>query len=160
MRKTSLVLLATLVVAAPLWADETINERRPLSSTGAVEIEMISGTVKVIGWDQSEVEITGRLNDVSEQLEIDVDHDAVSIEIMPSRGRHHNLPAEMIEVRMPRGARLELETISASIDVTELTGDVSTQLGQRRNPPGGGFTPRGGGNGERDHHPRGRRRFE
>ena len=61
MRKTGLILLAALAAAAPLWADEPVDERRPLSSTGAVEIEMISGTIKVIGWDRSEVEITGRL---------------------------------------------------------------------------------------------------
>ncbi len=125
MRKTGLILLAALAAAAPLWADEPVDERRPLYSTGAVEIEMISGTIKVVGWDRSEVEITGRLHDVSEQLEVDSDGEDVSIEILPPRGRHHNLPAEVIKVRMPRGARLEIETISASIDVTELEGDLS-----------------------------------
>jgi hypothetical protein len=112
-----------LTAACPLWADGEVNERRPLAPDGLVEVEMISGSIRVIGWDKAEVEITGRLKRPHEQLEIDSDEDAVSIEVSPPHGRHHNLD-ESLQIRMPRGARLEVETVSAPVDVTDLTGDV------------------------------------
>jgi len=119
-----LLFVVMLVAAGPLWASGEVNERRSVSPDGLVEIEMISGSIRVIGWDKNEVEITGNLWRPEEQLEISADGGVVSIEVSPPYGRHHDLD-ERLEVRMPRGARLEVETVSAPIDVTDLNGDVA-----------------------------------
>ena len=107
MRYARLLFVVTLAAACPLWASEEVNERRSMSPDGLVEIEMISGTIRVIGWDEDAVEITGRLWRPLDQLEIDSDGDQVSIEVNPPYGRHHNLD-ESLEIRMPRGASLAL----------------------------------------------------
>jgi hypothetical protein len=119
-----LLFVMMLAAAPPLWASEEINERRSMSPDGRVGVEMISGTIRVIGWDDDAVEIKGRLTRPSEQLDIDSDRDEVSIEIEPLQGRYHDLD-ESLEIRMPRTARLEVATVSAPIDVTDLMGDVA-----------------------------------
>jgi hypothetical protein len=124
MRYGQLLLLVMLTAACPLWAAEEVNQRRPLAPDGLVEVEMISGSIRVIGWDRAEVEITGRLKRPHEQLEIDSDDDEVTIEVSPPHGRHHDLD-ESLEIRIPRGARLEVETVSAPVDATDLSGDVA-----------------------------------
>jgi hypothetical protein len=124
MRYARLLFVMMLAAACPLWASGEVNERRSMSPGGLVEVEMISGTIRVIGWDQNAVEITGRLTRPAEQLDIDSDGDVVSIEVNPLHGRYHDLD-ESLEIRMPRGARLEVETVSAPVDVTDLTGDVA-----------------------------------
>lgn len=124
MKYTRLLFVMMLAAAFPLWASEEVNERRSMSPDGLVEVEMISGTIRVIGWDQDAVEIKGRLTRPREQLDVDSDEDEVSIEVMPLHGRYHDLD-ERLEIRMPRTARLEVETVSAPIDVTDLIGDVA-----------------------------------
>ena len=124
MRYARLLFMGTLVAAGQLWASEEVNERRSMAPDGLVEIEMISGTIRVIGWSEDAVEIAGRLRRPQDQLEIDSDGGHVSIEVSPPYGSHHGLE-ESLEIRMPRGARLEVETVSAPIDVTDLNGDVA-----------------------------------
>lgn len=123
MRYIRLLFLLMFTAACPLWAAGEVNERRSLAPDGLVEVEMISGSIRVIGWDRAEVEITGRLKRPDEQLEIDSDGGHVSIEVSPPHGRYHDLD-ESLEIRMPRGARLEVETVSAPVDATDLSGDV------------------------------------
>jgi hypothetical protein len=86
MKYTRLLFVMMLAAAFPLWASGEVNERRSMSPDGLVEVEMISGTIRVIGWDKAEVEITGRLTRPREQLDIDSDGDEVSIEVMPLHG--------------------------------------------------------------------------
>jgi DUF4097 and DUF4098 domain-containing protein YvlB len=114
----------TLGAAWPLWAAGEVEVRRPLAGDGRVGVEMISGSIRVLGWDKHEVQITGRLRFPDEQLEIDGTEDHLSIEIAPTEGRT-SAEDESIEIRMPRGARLEIETVSASIDASDLSGDVA-----------------------------------
>lgn len=124
MKYARLLFVLMLVAVGPLWASGEVNERRSMSPDGMVEVEMISGTIRVIGWSQDAVEITGRLRRPLDQLEIDGDGDIISIEVSPPYGSSRG-DEERLDIRMPRGARLEVETVSAPIDVTDLSGDVA-----------------------------------
>ena len=125
MKRLTLFLAALFLAAPGLRASEPVDERRTLSERGVLQLEMISGSVEIIGWDKAEVAITGQLHDVSEQLEIDSDGDEISIEVSPPSGRFHNLPPEKLEIHVPRTVTIEIETVSAPINATGLEGDVS-----------------------------------
>jgi len=124
MKYACLLFVVILAGTCPLWASGEVDERRSMSPDGLVEIEMISGTIRVIGWSEDAIEIRGRLRRPLDQLEIDSDGDEVSIEVSPPYGSHRG-DEESLEIRMPRGARLEVETVSAPIDVEDLNGDVA-----------------------------------
>ena len=101
---------------APAWAATPIDQVRPLDPRGRVEIDNLKGRVEVRAWDRQEVRVTGSLGDGVEKLVIDGDRDELRIEVKyPNRSR--NTEPTMLVVQVPLQAELEIETVSADIDV-------------------------------------------
>lgn len=101
---------------APAWAATPIDQVRPLDPRGRVEIDNLKGRVEVRAWDRQEVRVTGSLGDGVEKLVIDGDRDELRIEVKyPNRSR--NTEPTMLVVQVPLQAELEVETVSADIDV-------------------------------------------
>ena len=101
---------------APAWAATPIDQVRPLDPRGRVEIDNLKGRVEVRAWDRQEVRVTGSLGDGVEKLVIDGDRDELRIEVKyPNRSR--NTEPTMLVVQVPLRAELEIETVSADIDV-------------------------------------------
>ena len=101
---------------APAWAATPIDQVRPLDPRGRVEIDNLKGRVEVRAWDREEVRVTGSLGDGVEKLVIDGDRDELRIEVKyPNRSR--NTEPTMLVVQVPLQAELEIETVSADIDV-------------------------------------------
>jgi DUF4097 and DUF4098 domain-containing protein YvlB len=131
MKRTNLRLLALVVLltaAAPLAAAQPVNERHPVAPGAAVSIENIAGSLVITGWDQAEVEITGTLGDGVEGIEVESDGEGISIEVKYEenyRGRHTS-ETELV-IRVPQGSPLEVETVSASIEVSGVRAAVGLE---------------------------------
>jgi DUF4097 and DUF4098 domain-containing protein YvlB len=116
------MLLTILLAAGTLWAGEAVNEHRNVASDALIELNLIAGTVKVTGWQKSEMELTGTLGDDRQKLEITGGKDRLKIEVdFEDEGEHHNVEGSDLELRVPRGARVRIETVSAPITVSDLT---------------------------------------
>lgn len=125
MRKLAVWTTIGLLAAAPALAQRMVDESRPLSPTGRVEVSNVEGSVKVIGWGNAEVEITGTLGTDVEKLEITGDESVLRIEVNVP---HHEKRLETdLVLRVPVGARIEVETVSATIEVEGLTGSVNLE---------------------------------
>jgi DUF4097 and DUF4098 domain-containing protein YvlB len=133
MHETSRLLSAGLllaVMAAPAWArDEMgmgmgmmskngpINEIRTLAADGTINVNNMTGTISVKGWDRNEVSISGTLGDDVEKLDISGDAKTLSISVRhPSRLRG-NVSETHLELRVPARAQLQLDAVSADISV-------------------------------------------
>ena len=111
----STVALACLS-ALPALAGTPIDQTRPLDPRGRVEIENLKGRVEVRAWDRQEVKVTGTLGDGVEKFSLDGDRRNLRIEVKyPSRSGRTE-PTVLI-VQVPTLADLEIETVSADIDV-------------------------------------------
>jgi hypothetical protein len=121
--RTIVVTAAAAVLAGPALADQ-VDERRPAASDGFVEIENPAGSVRVIGWSKAEVAVTGMLGRRAN----------LSLTGVPSRthveveveGNPHGTRSD-IEVHVPAGSRVSVESFAASIVVTEVTGSVTAE---------------------------------
>lgn len=103
--------------ALPGMAATPINQTRPLDTRGRVEIENLKGKVEVVAWDRPEVKLSGTLGDGVERLAVEGDGRVLRIKVQyPSRNRDAE-PSQLV-VQMPLLADLEVETVSADIDVT------------------------------------------
>lgn len=112
-----LFLLLGLLVAATAYADRPVDETRSLDPGGTLEISNVSGSVTVIG-GAGQVEITGTLGDDVEELEITGGGDHLEIRVKTPRNTTRDMDLEShLTVRAPAGARLEVQTVSASITV-------------------------------------------
>lgn len=104
------------LAALPALAGTPIDQTRPLDPRGRIEIENLKGRVEVRAWDRQEVKVTGTLGDGVEKFSMDGDRRNLRIEVKyPSRSGKTE-PTVLI-VQVPTLADLEIETVSADIDV-------------------------------------------
>jgi DUF4097 and DUF4098 domain-containing protein YvlB len=122
---TALVLLV-LSVAGIAAADRSVDETRPLAPDGRVEISNVAGEVTVVGWTGSGVAITGTLGDNVEELAVTSDGDHLSIEVELERKVRSSGEARLT-VKVPIGASVEVETVSADITVDGVRGDLDLE---------------------------------
>jgi len=125
MRKLAVWAAVVMLAATPALAQRTVDESRPLSPTGRVEVSNVEGSVKVIGWSNAEVEITGTLGPDVEKLEITGDESVLRIEVK-APDHEKRLETDLV-LRVPEGAGIEVETVSATIEVEGLTGTVDLE---------------------------------
>jgi len=127
MRKTIIWMAAIFVAAAAVWAEQSVNESRSVAAEDTISIEIVAGSLTIIGSDGGDLQVTGTLGDDVEELEIDSDGDGWSIEVIIPDDDHwkgERKIAADLEVRLPRGVSLEIEAVSASIDISGVNGEI------------------------------------
>ncbi|MDA8017467.1 MAG: hypothetical protein MPN21_08450 [Thermoanaerobaculia bacterium] len=94
------------------------------SLDGVVEIDQVRGTVVVSGWDRPKVEVTGRLGRDLDSVLLERRGERVLLRVHESlRGASADL-----SIRVPRGARLEIESMSLDLRVTGVEGGVDSNV--------------------------------
>jgi len=151
-----LVVVAVAVMAIPIAAkaqDEQGVQIRGLTKIdttvrldrgGAVDLSLISGKIRVTGWDRPDVKISASIE--SGLLRFTANSSRVSLSVDDSdeggrRGRRHNNVGDArYDVSVPRGTRLILEAVSGDltskgsqgeIEATSVSGDVDVTDGVR-----------------------------
>ncbi|HET7845446.1 MAG TPA: DUF4097 family beta strand repeat-containing protein, partial [Xanthomonadales bacterium] len=134
-------LLAALGAAPAVQAGSAINSSHAATADASVEISNVRGRIQVTGWDKNEVAVTGTLGEGSEfSLEGSDSHIVIEIKRKGSDDWSwfgSNGPKEdtILEVSVPRRAALEVDGVSADIqvdgianakemDVESVSGDV------------------------------------
>jgi len=117
--------LLVMALAAPVVAaDREVKESGPASAEGMVLIENVSGSVVVVGWDKDEVSVEGTLSGDIKELEFQTGKKKTRIEVVwPKKQKNVKGEANLV-IKVPAGCQLEVECISAYIEVSEVTGTV------------------------------------
>jgi len=124
MKRAALTLMSVLVFPVGLLAQTTVDKRLPATANGVVEIEVPAGSVKVVGWSNAEVRITGTLA-AGAELGFDSEGHGTMIEI-ESEG-HPSHSVSDIEVHVPFGSQVAVEGVELDIEVTGVTGSVEAE---------------------------------
>ncbi len=123
----AVVLTATLAAAAAAQ-ERAINETRAVAAKARISIENLAGLIDVSGWDRNEVQITGTLDEKAEKLEIEGGGSALSIEVRYPRQRNLNIKdGSRLTIKVPRGAELDVESVSAEVRVADVAGEISVE---------------------------------
>ncbi|MFN7782338.1 MAG: DUF4097 family beta strand repeat-containing protein [Lysobacterales bacterium] len=124
----TLSLALGLLAALPCASAQTpIDETRTLSSDARVSVSNIKGSIRIVGVEGSTLRLRGQLGENAElKLSAD-DPEAVSIEIEypSSSGWGWGVSSggdTDLEIELPNDARLDVEAVSASIDVRGVSG--------------------------------------
>jgi DUF4097 and DUF4098 domain-containing protein YvlB len=125
MKKYAVGAAAILLAVAPAWAQRKVDEVRPLDPDGTVSISNLAGSVKVIGWSDARVEITGVLGRNVEDLIIEGDSRELEVEVDVPR-HADDLETDLV-LRVPANATVEIESVSATVEVEGLTGSVDVE---------------------------------
>ena len=125
MMKTFTVTLLGILSATSVVAEE-INQSMDAAADGTVSISNIAGSVEVQGWSRNQVEVTGELGDDVEELIFKRDGDEIQIKVKSMRRHSHDVDSDLV-VKVPVRSSLEVHTVSADIDITEVTGEQSIE---------------------------------
>jgi len=118
------LLAICLCTAAIATAGERIDETHPVAKDAEIRINNLAGTIDVIGWDKSEVRIECELDPKAKKLEINGDENDLEIKVKYPRRTRGDLKGSEMTVHVPRGCRLETESVSADVSVDGVVGDV------------------------------------
>jgi len=102
-------------------AKTPIEESRPISADGLVEIDNMAGRIEVTAWDKAEVHISGELGEGVEKLEIQESSAGVKIRVR-NRQDQRNVDETSLLLQVPATVSLEAESVSADLTVHGLTG--------------------------------------
>ncbi len=116
---------ALLFAVSSARAQTRVDQSRPAAADGLVEIENMSGSVKVVGWDKNEVTVRGTLGRRAEGLDFSGSGSRTHIEV-ETQGNPHGVRSDL-EISVPAGSRVKVEGFDASISVTGVTGSVSAE---------------------------------
>jgi DUF4097 and DUF4098 domain-containing protein YvlB len=153
--QVSWLIAATLVATAlPLSARAQDDDQSPqirgltridttvkLDRGGAVDLSLISGKIRVTGWDRSDVKISASIESGRLEFEANSSRVRLSVDNEDTGGRrrnHNNVGEARYDVSVPRGSRLILEAVSGDviatgsqgeIEATSVSGDVTVSDG-------------------------------
>jgi DUF4097 and DUF4098 domain-containing protein YvlB len=125
MMKTFTVTLLGILSATSVVAEE-INQSMDAAADGTVSISNIAGSVEVQGWSRNQVEVTGELGDDVEELIFKRDGDEIRIKVKSRHRSSHDVDSDLV-IKVPVRSSLEVHTVSADIDITEVTGEQSIE---------------------------------
>lgn len=137
----SITLVAAALLAAGatgLEAQQTVNQTRTTSATGTVEVHTVGGRVRVVGWTRNQVQVTGTLSSSGQRLEVEEDAGSVVVRVVNqgqsyrqrdgkrASGQHGGGEADL-EVRVPARKDVEVNAVSANVEVTGIDGTTEAQ---------------------------------
>lgn len=125
MKRAAFILVATLVGPSSLVAQTRVDEQRPAAASGLVAIENIAGSVKVVGWGEATVRVTGTLAPGAE-LEFDSSAGRTTIEV-DVEDDHPMEAVSDLEIHVPAESQVEIEGVRLDVEVTGVTGTVDAE---------------------------------
>ena len=140
---TKLLAWPALALLFPLTGvtGQDLDETRDMAADGHVLVENLAGSVEVTVWNEERIEIKGELGDNVEEVEISATVNGIQIRVRNEKQRH-NVDGTDLYLRVPLAASIEVETISADIDINgsegesivlhTVSGDLEAQASPRR----------------------------
>jgi len=122
-RMALLTAASLAVIAGPALAAQDITKRATVAADATVEVSNVQGRVEVTAWDRNEVELTAHLESDKDTLEFEATERQVSIEVDRPQGRYHSKDDDAIlTLKVPKGVRLNVDTVSADITINGVQG--------------------------------------
>lgn len=111
--------LLAVTVVSTAKAGTDVEENRPVSPDARIQVDNTAGTIRVSGWDKPEVEIRGELGDRVDELEIAEISGGLRIRVH-NQNNLRRIDESHLRLQVPIGASLELDSISADMQVEGL----------------------------------------
>ncbi len=122
---STLLSFAMLLLFPPASAGEAVDKSLPANPDANVDIDNICGTVKIVAWDREEVQVTGTLDEPTSTIRMNGGKSRIEIEL--TNEGPADLGCGQLEIKLPPGVRLEIETVSADVGVAGITGTLDLE---------------------------------
>lgn len=145
---TSRLIVATILTLAgtvAAAAETRIDERRPATADGVVEVSNVAGSIQLVGWTRNEVALEGALADGVERVEFTGGdgHTRIRVHLVrpDNDERHHHIDGDArLVIRVPARSRMRVNTVSADIEAGGLNGPLELRSVSGDIRVAGGYT--------------------
>ena len=120
------ILALAVAAAMPAVAQQKVDETKPAAKDGVVEVHNVAGSLRVTGWDQDQVAVTGTLGKGTERLEFTAGERRTVVRVVLPHNAHH-VDGSDLEIKVPRGSSLEVNAVSADISVEKVAGEMDLE---------------------------------
>lgn len=112
------IALGALVLGIPQWAlaGEEIERTLEMPADGLVSVENVAGKVEFETWDRAEAEIRGEAGQSVEEVLIEATPNGVQVRVINRKGEQRTDGTDL-KLRIPVGASVEAETVSADVSL-------------------------------------------
>ncbi|HET9886198.1 MAG TPA: DUF4097 family beta strand repeat-containing protein [bacterium] len=118
---TAIALVSLFALQTAVHAGTEINKKLAAKPGGKVRIENVSGSVQVAPSKDDKVTVTGTLGEGTKGLRMENKNGAIEIEVqLPKNAK--NVEDSDLVVSVPRSTHLDVNTVSASIQVIAVNG--------------------------------------
>ena len=118
-----------LLASATALAGTPIDQSRDVAPKVHVKIGNVKGAVHVTAWDRNQVHITGTLGKGAQPLQIEQKGNTLRIQVKGPADKgwfnwhgDSDMEPTTLDVAVPRGASLAVDTVSATTDIRGLSG--------------------------------------
>ena len=127
--RNALLAAGILAAVAPAaMAQQSITKNAKVAPDVTVEVSNVQGSVEITAWDKNEVDLLAELESPKDELEYEATERNVRIEVRRPHGKYdHDEEDASLTLRVPKGARIIADTVSADIGVTGVRGEISLQ---------------------------------
>lgn len=122
---SSLVWLVCFSSGQMVWAGDDIKRTKIVDPTGTVKIHNPRGDLEIHGWDRSEVQIDGSLDDLTEAVRFEVEGKFTLIHIaLPTKNVNWGDGSDL-DIYMPHSSGLQIDGVSTDIEVEDISGPIA-----------------------------------
>jgi hypothetical protein len=121
-------MFVAVMAAGAAWSAQPVDETLQVASDATIEVDNLAGKLVFQGWGQNAVEVKGVLGDGVERLDIEEEEDGLYIEVVWDEEFHGRQQTDTdLTIMVPENASLDVETVSASISVEGVFGEVELE---------------------------------
>jgi DUF4097 and DUF4098 domain-containing protein YvlB len=121
----SVCIAALLLAGGAAHASRTIHETHEAGPRATVDINGVSGTFDVSGWDKPSVEVFGTVGEDVERVDVSGDSNHISVQVVTRTVRLWGMDGNVhLSVRVPAAASVSTTVVSADLHTTGLSGEV------------------------------------
>ncbi len=109
--------LCSLGVTGVLHAQDAVNAGRAVANDAAIRIFVVTGSVRVTGWDRDSIAVRGRLDPGAGRFFLGGTRDALKLGVEAPAGREPDGTADL-DIWLPNSARVWIKSTAADVETT------------------------------------------
>ncbi len=119
----ALLAVAGLYGGSAIAAEQHVQMSRSADPQGQVEIDNVSGSVEVIGWERAEIEVSGTIGERVERVDLTSSGDHATVHVvLPTMSWSGDGSAHLV-IHVPQRSQLRVSEVSASLKTHDLLGE-------------------------------------
>ena len=106
-------------------AGDKVDKSLDVRADGVVEVHNVRGEIKVTGWPQNQVKVSGTLDDLTEKFVFKSEDGHTLIKVkLPRNSGSRSREGSKLTIMLPQNSKLVFSGVATDVNVTEVYGGV------------------------------------